>query len=702
MKARLKLSSRDWICLLVLIAASALCVAEPATTPIALIPVPREIRQLGVLTFDHSVAVQADSNPEDRFAARQLAEALDAVGVKNAKTAESSIFLLRLETPKAKDVLTQLHLNFSDAMHDEGYVLISEGPNCYIIGETGAGIFYGVQTFRQLIQRENHVAKIPRVIVRDWPAMKYRAQDDDLSRGPFPTLEFQKKQIRTFASYKLNIYSPYFENTLQFTSNPLPAPPGGSLSREEVEELVQYARQYHITVVPEQEAFGHLHHVLLHERYAHLAETPHGAVLAPGQAGSLQLISEWFREIAQMFPGPFIHVGADETDDLGWGQTKQAVAEQGLGKVYIDFVKQIHETLLPLNKRLLFWGDVAMNSPDLVKTMPNDMIAVAWQYSMPEEGRFDRWITPFTNAGIETWVAPSAQRGNRIYPDNDNDLKTIQAFVRDGQRLGATGMFNTVWVDGGEGIFDQNWYGVLFGAAASWQAGESSLDQFEQSYGPVFHGDASGNVNQAQIELMQAHLTLAKVGLYAKNVLFWEDPWSKAGQQDSSKILPVARELRLHAENAVILLEKTKKQRGIQNADALEAMELAARKFDFIGQKFQQADEMLKEYETMYAEQTDKSKHQEVSDLSYFITGNNGQCQDMRDGYGLIRDLFSAAWLKDNRPYWLDNVTAQYELNMELWIKRGIAFREVANEFDKTGRLPSPQEMGLPEQAARN
>ena len=61
--------------------------------------------------------------------------------------------------------------------------------------------------------------------IRDWPAMKVRGLHDDLSRGPVDTLEFQKKIIRTIAAYKDNLYSPYFENTQQYASNPLSAPP---------------------------------------------------------------------------------------------------------------------------------------------------------------------------------------------------------------------------------------------------------------------------------------------------------------------------------------------------------------------------------------------------------------------------------------------------------------------------------------------
>ena len=116
-----------------------------------------------------------------------------------------------------------------------------------------------------------------------------------ITRGPFPTLDYQKKQIRIFAAYKLNIYSPYFENSLQYTSEPLAAPPGGAMTRDEVKELVEYARHYHITLNPQQEAFGHLHHVLLYDLYADSAEVPHGSVLAPGQPGSLELIEKFTR-----------------------------------------------------------------------------------------------------------------------------------------------------------------------------------------------------------------------------------------------------------------------------------------------------------------------------------------------------------------------------------------------------------------------
>ena len=59
-----------------------------------------------------------------------------------------------------------------------------------------------------------------------------------------------------------------------------------------------------------------------------------------------------------------------------------------------------------------------------------------------------------------------------------------------------------MWDDDGEGLFLEDWYGILFGAAASWQPGTSDLAQFQESYGPVFHGDASGKIDEAQRALI--------------------------------------------------------------------------------------------------------------------------------------------------------------------------------------------------------
>jgi hexosaminidase len=396
-----------------------------------------------------------------------------------------------------------------------------------------------------------------------------------------------------------------------------------------------------------------------------------------------------FAEIFSLFPSHFVHLGADETFELGRGQTAERVKTVGIGTVYLDFLKQIADALRPSGKKFLFWGDVALSSPELVNTIPKDLIAVPWTYGA--DTSYVRFIKPFRDVGMETWVAPGVSSWNRVYPNNANALVNIQGFVRDGQRLGATGMINTSWDDDGESLFNQTWYGDLFGAAAAWQSGESSIDAFASSYGRVFHGDLSGKIDDAQRHLSAAHqlLTNAKVG-DASNYLFWLDPWTDEGRSMAQRIRPYTHDLRILAESTLVLIAQA--EPGItRERDAIEAMKLGARRMDFIGMKFQFADEVVAMYDRA-ADTTSKQPQRDLAD----ITGVNGRLQDLRDGLSLIRDEYEKAWLRENRPYWLHNVLARYDLATQLWMERADRISLARQEWYRTHKLPPAATLGIP------
>lgn len=688
--------------LAVLVVSTVLGAQVPA---IPLIPQPRELTPGATVAIPGGVTIAAAANADDRFALSDLADQLHARGITTrAGTGASarglSVRIARLGTSAARRALADARLAFdTTAMRDEGYVLVVKDRAATVVAASPAGAFYGVQTLGQLVGGSGAAATVHEATIRDWPAMRWRGFHDDLSRGPVPTLDYQRKQIRTFAAYKLNLYSPYFEHTLEYSSNPLVAPPGGAMTHEQVRELVAYAQKYHIEVVPEQEAFGHLHHMLKYELYAPLAETPHGHVLAPGQPGSMELIRQMFAEIDSLFPSRFVHIGADETFELGRGQTQAQVQQQGIGAVYLGFLKDIEAALRTpgdsaRGRRYLFWGDIARNHPDLVRTLPKDLIAVTWEYS--PHPKFDPLITPYTDAGLETWVAPGVNSWNRVYPDNGMALQNIQGFVRDGQRLGATGMLNTSWDDDGEALFEQTWYGVLFGAAAAWQPGESSIPAFQASFGRVFHGDTTGFVDQAQRDLIAAHALLdsAHVG-DASDYLFWLDPYSADGQQVMARVRPVLHDLRVLAESSIVLVRRARPT-VTRERDALDALELGARKIDFIGMKFQFADEMQQMYAAAESADTSRAGRVTASRALGDITGINGRMQDMRDGYTLIRDLYQAAWLRENRPYWLSNVLARYDQATQLWLDRMDRAAEARRTLGRTGHVPPGAAIGFP------
>lgn len=663
-----------------------------------LVPAPRECVAVDSLPIGESgVVLFEDESAETNFAVRDLAESLTMRGVQIDKHDAPQLLFFRADSKQGASLLKSLHLQFDPAMNDEGYVIVPAGVrSVFVIAKSDAGFFYGSQTVKQLVRGSGKDMVLLVPTLRDWPAMAHRGLSDDWSRGPLPNMDFLKREIRTLAAYKYNTFSPYFEHTFAYASSPIAAYPGGAMTPAEARELVEYAAKYHITVIPEQESFGHLHHLLKFEQFSPLGETAHGAVLAPGDPATLPLIGGWFSELAKVFPGPYAHIGADETFELGLGRTRDQVKDQGLGKVYLDFLGKIHEQLAPNHKQLLFWGDIAVNSPDLVGTLPKDMIAVPWRYEA--EPDFTPLILPFTKAGLETWVAPGVNNWNRLYPNNNEALGNIRAFVRDGQKLGSKGMLNTVWNDDGEGIFDENWFGVLFGAAAGWQPGESSEANFVASFGQTFHGDATGKISQAQREMMAAHAVLKKAGLGdAQDSYFWVDPFSPEGQRVAVNLSPVVSELRLHAERAITLLAEARAAGKLENPEALDALELGARRIDFVGLKFEAATESAALYNQALGLAADKSRWGEVAEMLETIGSNNGRFEDIRDGYTQLGELYREAWLRDNRPYWLANNQARYDRAAQLWVDRSERWNLVLQHWWDTHTLPPAVEVGLPD-----
>jgi len=264
-----------------------------------------------------------------------------------------------------------------------------------------------------------------------------------------------------------------------------------------------------------------------------------------------------------------------------------------------------------------------------------------------------------------------------------------------------------VWNDDGEGIFDQNWFGVLFGAAAGWQSGESSEDNFIASFGQAFHGDPTGKIDQAQRELMSAHAAFKEAGLRdAEDIYFWVDPFSPEGERVAAKLRPYESALRLHAERAITLVAEARaaaklENRTLENPEALDALELGARRIDFVGLKFQAADESVALYSQARSMAGIKSRRDDVEAKLYTIGANNGLLQDIRDGYALLGGLYRQAWLRDNRPYWLEINQARYDRSAQLWIGRSDRWNLVLEQWWNTHTLAPPAEVGLSEQTEK-
>jgi hexosaminidase len=675
--------------------------AQVKEAPLNLIPEPKEVRlqQGGFLVRPTTrILVEFGHQEEDRIAAETLAEEIhDQSGLKlsitgskeKARQVRSTIVLARLQDLSVRNFLAAKGLK-ADSIGDQGYLLYSDKTHLIVAANTGQGLFYGVQTLRQLLRQDDGKLICPAVSIRDWPSMEWRGVQDDISRGPIPTEDYMKRQIRTLAAFKVNVFALYMEHVFDFASQPLLAPKDAALTPKEINALVDYARKLYVTILPEQQTFGHLHHMLKYEIYSDVAERPHGHVLTPTKEQSYDIIKAMYADLVPLFPGPFLHVGGDETFELGHGQTAARVAEVGLGRVYLEHMQKVFAILQPYHKQLMFWGDIALKYPQLLGILPKDMIAVPWDYD--PKPSYDSLIKPYRDAGLRVVVAPGAQDWNQLWPNLDVGYLNIRNFVRDGQKLGAIGMLNTTWNDDGEALYGMAWPSLIFGAAAGWQAGESSIDQFKNSYDWAFYRNGDATFRDALENLDRGHQALAKIKVETEtDDLFWIDPFTPEGSKMMQKLAAAAPEMRLGAEHALESLGRDR-AKAHTHQDTLADMTLAAWRWDALGMKAEFTQEINKFYWDAFQNQTDSDR---VGGDLEEITAINARLEDLRDATTRVSQMYRAAYLGEYGPYWLDNVLVRYDDLAREFEEKIVAVRQARRQYDATKTLTQPQELGF-------
>ena len=667
-----------------------------------LIPAPKEVHlQQGGFRVKPTtkILVEFGHQEEDRIAAETLAEEihdqsglqLNITGSKEkTKQVRSTIVLARLQDRSVRDFLASKGLT-ADSIGDQGYLLFSDKTHLIVAANTGQGLFYGVQTLRQLLRQDDGKLICPAVSIRDWPSMEWRGVQDDISRGPIPTEDYMKRQIRTLAAYKVNLFGLYMEHVFDFASQPLLAPREAALTPKEVNALVDYARKLYVTILPEQQAFGHLHHMLKYEIYSEVAERPHGHVLTPTKEQSYEIIKAMYADLVPLFPGPFLHVGGDETFELGQGQTAARVTEVGLGRVYVDHMQKVFNILEPYHKQLMFWGDIALKYPQLLSILPKDMIAVPWDYD--PKPSYESIIKPYRDAGLRVMVAPGVENWSQVWPNLDAGYINIRNFVRDGQTLGAMGMLNTTWNDDGEALYGMAWPAFVYGAAAGWQAGESSVEQFKNAYDWAFYRNGNDATFRDALEnLDRGHQALAKIRIETEtDDLFWIDPFNPEGAKVMQQLAAAAPEMRLGAEHALESLRRNR-NKAHANQDTLAEMTLAAWRWDALGMKAEFTQEINKFYWDAFLNPTDAER---VGGDLEEITSINARLEDLRDATTRLSQMYREAYLQEYGPYWLDNVLVRYDDLAREFQKKIVAVRQVRRQYDATKTLTQPQELGF-------
>lgn len=468
-----------------------------AEKQLKLIPVPREITfEKGEITLSREwkIYVPGD-NKEDLFAADLLSrEANTCLGWKweiVKKKPEKNVIIVEENEIDAGE--PELFL-------EQGYTLTIEDDFITIRGAKATGRFYGIQTMRQILRNAIN-GSIPKVNIKDYPAMKWRGISDDISRGQVSNLEDFKEIARDLAFYKKNIYQPYIEDMFQFDADPNIGSDRGAVTKTEMAALVEEAQKYHVLVTPVFECLGHQDRLLSlpeNRKYAEIQD-PAGRPwsFAPTNEESFEFVTQLIDEMAALTPSPFFHIGGDESFDVGKGASRKMVEKYGVGRVHADYFFRLNSHIKAKhNRQMMVYADMILRHPEAMDYMPKDCIMIDWRYS-PEDDY--KTIAQLKEAGFEYIIAsPGIWSWASYYPNFSNAFRNIAHAAEAAKKENIMGCITSSWGDNGaENLRQNNWVGFAYSAAALWEEDTPDPERFLRRFVALHLGDDSEDLAEA-------------------------------------------------------------------------------------------------------------------------------------------------------------------------------------------------------------
>ncbi len=370
----------------------------------------------------------------------------------------------------------------------EAYRLTLRGGKSLIEARTRLGALHARHTYEQLMVQ--FPLDGPALVIEDGPAFATRGVMLDVSRDRVPTMGELFRIVVLMHWLKFNHLQLYTEHTFAYAGHEEAWRGWSPITADEIRTLQQHCTAHGIELAANQNCFGHLAKWLTLPKYAHLAETHgdwvfenatesfprHGPFsLCPVDPASGAFVEELLGQLLPCFSSPLVNIGCDETFDVGWGRSKEAVKERGRAAVYFEFVSKICAAVRRHGKRPMFWADIALSEPGSVGMIPEDMVCLAWDYE--PTARFGEWCRVLRGAGRETWVCPGTSSWRSITGRTTERRGNLRAAAVEGLAGGATGFLVTDWGDSGH---HQQWPVALAAIAeaadAAWNGTNEGYD----------------------------------------------------------------------------------------------------------------------------------------------------------------------------------------------------------------------------------
>jgi hypothetical protein len=630
-----------------------------------------------------SIRVAPQANAEDRFAAEQLAAMLSSrsgtsIPVTEKPSAGHSITLTRSGSGAA---LPQPDEHAGPDSR-ESYTLTITPQGGEIRARSSAGLFYGVQTLREMIEGGSSEATLPEVVIHDWPVFAYRAVMMDMSHGPLPTEAEVKRQLDFVARWKANQYFFYSEASIELQGYSLLNPGDARFSQGQVRRIIDYARQRHIDVVPCLELYGHLHDLFRVERYAELSVLPNGGEFDPRKPGVMPLVRDWLEQLTNLFPSPFCHIGFDETYELERAAEAENVPP---AELYLQQVKNVAALVQQHGKRVIMWGDhnIVTKNPEILTGLPPGIIAVPWHNGLLES--YQGYLAPFASRQIPQYASTSIYGYVQVFPDFNQSFAALSNLMADARQYNSMGLLLTLWTDDAQVSTRMSLPGVAFGMSLPWQSEPLAPDKFFAEYASLVYSPAvAREVAPALRDLSDAEQRLQSVLGYDTMRMFWADCLSGASLERSKAHRDDLRQVRLLAEDAQEHLRRALDLKG--DPETLTSLLLGSQMLDYAGMKFLYASQLADFWRQMGTHPT--RQQVEFYVLTEMCEEDHSLIADLLDTIAGLRDPYRAAWLEEYTPYRLRAALEKWDAEYQYWYRLQRRLRDFADNFQEGDALP--------------
>jgi len=623
--------------------------------------------------------------PEDLFAGSELSNQLaergeGSIPIREGNSCPHGIFLQRTGSIDPLPVPGE-HTG-PDSREAYSLKITSEGAT--VSARSSAGLYYAIQTLGQLVEGSGAGAVLPVVEIKDWPALAYRGVMVDMSHGALPTEKEVERQLEFMARWKANQYYFYSEDSIELKGYPL-LNPGGRFTQDEVRRIIAYGRARHVDVIPCLELYGHQHDLFRVERYAMLADMPHGVEFDPRNSQVNSLLTDWVTQLAQLFPSPFVHIGFDEAFQIEQAARQGGMAAQP-AQLFIRQLSTVDELFKKYGKTVMAWGDIMVKYPEIVSQLPSGLIAVAWEYDPGPESHYQHWLGPLAAQHIPHMIATGVTCWNQVMPDYARSFANIDTFLASGRKSGAMGLMNTLWTDDAQNLLRTARPGVAYGAAAAWQSTPIDRPNFFADYSQLTYPSAiAPEVAQALDDLDASETTLQKAIGDDTMLALWKDPFAPAMLKQSTDHLNDLRQTRLLAEQGATRLEQAISDGG--DRTTLECLLFGSRLLDYAGARFQTAPELEKMWRSLGPKRPkdDEWWNNFESQVTY---QDHSRIIDLMDAITELRPQYRAAWLDEYTPYRLDSALVRWDAEAEYWRALQDRFRAFSDSSHEGQSLP--------------